>query len=187
MKKFKRFFNGRLFYSLAVGILAVGIAATGAMLLGDNGAEEEDQYLALEESPDQIVYGTTEPAAIPEPTVSASWPDMDTFLPEAVNTWGFTVVGSPVSLIAAYLVIVNLIALLMMWSDKHRSKKDGARRISEKALFLSAILGGSVGAILGMRLFHHKTRHWYFVWGMPLILLLQLVLAVVIWRVYFSL
>ena len=112
---------------------------------------------------------------------------MDTFLPEAVNTWGFTVVGSPVSLIAAYLVIVNLIALLMMWADKRRSKKDGARRISEKALFLSAILGGSVGAILGMRLFHHKTRHWYFVWGMPLILLIQLVLAVVIWRVYFSL
>ena len=106
---------------------------------------------------------------------------MDTFLPEAVNTWGFTVVGSPVSLVAAYLVIVNLIALLMMWSDKRRSKKDGARRISEKALFLSAILGGSVGAILGMRLFHHKTRHWYFRYGIPAILVVQLALAGWLW------
>ena len=112
---------------------------------------------------------------------------METFLPEAVNTWDIIVVGSPWSLIGTYLVIINLIALLMMWSDKRRSKKDGARRISEKALFLSAILGGSVGAILGMRLFHHKTRHWYFVWGMPAILLLQLALGVWVWRMFFSL
>lgn len=78
---------------------------------------------------------------------------METFLPEAVNTWDIIVVGSPWPLIGTYLVVINLIALLMMWSDKRRSKKDGTRRISEKALFLSAILGGSVGAILGMRLF----------------------------------
>ena len=112
---------------------------------------------------------------------------METFLPEAANTWDIIVVGSPWSLIGTYLVVINLIALLMMWSDKRRSKKDGARRISEKALFLSAILGGSVGAILGMRLFHHKTRHWYFVWGMPAILLLQLALGVWVWRMFFSL
>ena len=112
---------------------------------------------------------------------------METFLPEAVNTRDIIVVGSPWPLIGTYLVVINLIALLMMWSDKRRSKKDGTRRISEKALFLSAILGGSVGAILGMRLFHHKTRHWYFVWGMPAILLLQLALGVWVWRIYFSL
>ncbi len=112
---------------------------------------------------------------------------MNFFLPEATSTWGITMVGSPASLIWIYLGIVNLVAFLMMWSDKRRSKREGARRISEKALFLSAILGGSMGAILGMRLFHHKTRHWYFVWGMPLILLLQLGLAVAVWYVYFSL
>ena len=112
---------------------------------------------------------------------------METFLPEAVNVWGFTMVGSPWPLIGTYLVVINLIALLMMWSDKRRAKRDGARRISEKALFLSAILGGSVGAILGMRLFRHKTKHWYFVWGMPAILLLQLALAVWAWYAYFSL
>lgn len=121
------------------------------------------------------------------PQSSASWPKMETFLPEAVNTWDIIVVGSPWPIIGTYLVVINLIALLMMWSDKRRSKKDGTRRISEKALFLSAILGGSVGAILGMRLFHHKTRHWYFVWGMPAILLLQLALAVWVWRMFFSL
>ena len=112
---------------------------------------------------------------------------METFLPEAVNTWDIIVVGSPWPLIGTYLVVINLIALLMMWSDKCRSKKDGARRISEKALFLSAILGGSVGAILGMRLCHHKPRHWYCVCGMPAILLLQLALGVWVWRMFFSL
>ena len=112
---------------------------------------------------------------------------MSAFLPEAVSTWDFTVVGSLWPLVGVWLALINVIAFLMMGSDKRRSKKDGARRIPEKALFLSAILGGSVGAILGMRLFHHKTRHWYFVWGMPLILLLQLALAVWIGCAYFSL
>ena len=112
---------------------------------------------------------------------------MNFFLPEATSTWGITMVGSPAPLIWAHLGIINLIAFLMMWSDKRRSKREGARRISEKALFLSAILGGSLGAILGMRIFRHKTRHGYFVWGMPLILLLQLGLGVWLWHTYFSL
>ena len=112
---------------------------------------------------------------------------MEAFLPEATSTWGITVVGSPAPLLWAYLGIVNLVAFLMMGSDKRRAKRQGARRISEKALFLSALLGGSLGAILGMRLFRHKTRHWYFVWGMPAILLLQLGLAAAVWYVCFSL
>ena len=55
-----------------------------------------------------------------------------------------------------------------------------ARRedVPEKTLFLLPLLGGSVGALLGMRVFHHKTKHWYFVWGVPAILLAQLALAV---------
>ena len=61
--------------------------------------------------------------------------------------------------------------------DKARSKVQGARRVPEKTLFLLAILGGSVGAILGMRVWHHKTRHWYFKYGLPAILLAQLALA----------
>ena len=76
-----------------------------------------------------------------------------------------------------YLVIINLIAFLLMAMDKSRARRH-QWRIPEKTLFLSAILGGSIGAIAGMYTFHHKTRHWYFVIGMPAILILQVVLAV---------
>lgn len=76
-----------------------------------------------------------------------------------------------------YFVIINLIAFLLMAMDKSRARKH-QWRIPEKTLFLSAILGGSIGAIAGMYTFHHKTRHWYFVIGMPAILILQVVLAV---------
>ena len=50
------------------------------------------------------------------------------------------------------------------------------------ALFGAALLGGSAGAWAGMYLFHHKTKHWYFVVGMPLILAIQIVIALVVWR-----
>lgn len=76
----------------------------------------------------------------------------------------------------SYLVLINLIAFALMAADKRRARKH-RWRIPEHTLFAAALLGGSVGAILGMYLCHHKTRHWYFVVGMPLILLLQLVLA----------
>ena len=76
-----------------------------------------------------------------------------------------------------YLAAINLAAFFLMWLDKRRARRKGARRVRERTLFLSALLGGSVGAIAGMRLFRQKTKHWYFVWGMPAILILQLVLA----------
>ena len=60
--------------------------------------------------------------------------------------------------IACYLIAVNSIAFALMGIDKKRAKQS-AWRISEKALFLPAILGGSVGAILGMQIFRHKTKH----------------------------
>ena len=78
-----------------------------------------------------------------------------------------------------WLAAVNLLALVLMAVDKTLAKKQ-ARRIPERVLFLSAFLGGSVGAILGMWTFHHKTRHWYFVVGMPLILFVQLLTAIAI-------
>lgn len=71
-----------------------------------------------------------------------------------------------------YLLLINILGFLSMGVDKYKAKKH-LYRISEKTLFLYAILGGSIGAILGMYFFHHKTRHWYFVWGMPLILFVQ--------------
>ena len=70
-----------------------------------------------------------------------------------------------ITMLAGYLVIINAAALLMMAEDK-------------AALFGAALLGGSAGAWAGMYLFHHKTKHWYFVVGMPLILAAQLAAGV---------
>ncbi len=71
-----------------------------------------------------------------------------------------------------YLILINLTGFSMMGIDKRRARKH-MWRISEQNLFLTAILGGSVGTLVGMYTFRHKTRHWYFVVGMPLILILQ--------------
>ena len=81
------------------------------------------------------------------------------FLPQAVGDTVWVAVGSPVGLIAGYLLVVNLWAFALMWFDKRRAKR-GGRRIRERTLFLSALLGGSLGALLGMQVFRHKTQHW---------------------------
>lgn len=83
-------------------------------------------------------------------------------------------------LLIAYLLIVNLIGFILMGADKKKAQS-GAWRIPEKTLFLPAILGGSIGAIAGMQVFRHKTKHWYFKYGMPAILILQLIAAGAIW------
>lgn len=77
----------------------------------------------------------------------------------------------------AYIVILNVAGLLAMGLDKRKARKH-AWRIPEKTLFLISILGGSIGTWAGMYLFSHKTRHWYFVMGMPLILAVQVTLAI---------
>lgn len=79
-----------------------------------------------------------------------------------------------------YIAAINLVALALMGIDKHKARTR-QWRIPEKALFAVALLGGSAGAWAGMYLFHHKTRHWYFVVGMPLILAAQLLLAGKYW------
>lgn len=75
-------------------------------------------------------------------------------------------------ILAAYLVIVNLLGFAVMGIDKKRAIR-GAWRISEASLFLTALVGGSLGCTLGMHYFHHKTKHWYFRYGMPAIFLVQ--------------
>ena len=85
--------------------------------------------------------------------------------------------------IMAYLAIMNLIGISLMMIDKRRAIRH-AWRIPEKTLFLVSILGGSVGTWAGMYLFHHKTKHWYFVVGMPAILILQMCIAVLIWKTH---
>lgn len=61
-----------------------------------------------------------------------------------------------------------------MFLDKRKAKKH-KWRISEKNIFLIALLGGSLGCLLGMNIFRHKTKHWYFRFGLPTILILQVV------------
>lgn len=85
--------------------------------------------------------------------------------------------------LASYLLIVNLIGFIMMGIDKRKARRK-AFRIPESTLFVIALIGGSIGTIAGMYLFRHKTQHWYFVFGMPAILLLQI--AVVLYLLYGS-
>ena len=79
-------------------------------------------------------------------------------------------------LFAIYLVVMNVLGVAVMWSDKRRARLH-RWRIPEKVLFGVSLLGGSAGTWAGMYLFRHKTKHWYFVIGMPLILVCQAALA----------
>ena len=81
------------------------------------------------------------------------------------------------TVLLVWLAVINLLTFIVYGADKRRARR-GKWRVPEKTLFLLPLLGGSVGALLGMRVFHHKTKHWYFVWGIPAILLAQLALAV---------
>lgn len=80
-----------------------------------------------------------------------------------------------------YLILLNLLGFILMGVDKRRTIRH-AWRIPEAHLFGCAILGGSLGSILGMYTFRHKTKHWYFVFGMPAILLIQIILGILIVR-----
>ena len=76
-----------------------------------------------------------------------------------------------------YLLLINAVAFLLMLVDKIKAKKN-RWRIPERTLFGSALLGGSVGALLGMYTFRHKTNHLSFTLGMPAILIAQIALAI---------
>ena len=79
---------------------------------------------------------------------------------------------------AIVLVVMNVVAFLLMSVDKQRAKR-GAWRIPEKTLFLATGLFGGLGGTLGMFLLRHKTKHWYFRYGFPAMLAVQIVLLVV--------
>ncbi len=81
-----------------------------------------------------------------------------------------------ITLLTSYLAVINFTGFALMGIDKYKAKKR-AFRIPEATLFIVAIIGGSVGSLIGMYLFRHKTRHRSFVFGMPLILLLQIALV----------
>ena len=76
-----------------------------------------------------------------------------------------------------YLLLINAAAFILMLVDKIKATKN-LWRIPERTLFGSALLGGSVGALLGMYTFRHKTKHLSFTLGMPSILIAQIALAI---------
>ena len=76
-----------------------------------------------------------------------------------------------------YLIVINILGFLIMGLDKHKAKM-AERRIPENTLFIFTILGGGVGTIAGMYVFHHKTKKMKFKVGMPLILILEILIFV---------
>lgn len=85
-----------------------------------------------------------------------------------------------ISILLIYFAAINIIGFGVMGLDKYKAVKY-AWRIPESTLFIIAIIGGSIGCIAGMYTFRHKTRHWYFVYGMPAILILQIALFFILW------
>ena len=78
-----------------------------------------------------------------------------------------------------YLIIINVIAFLAYGIDKYKAKRE-QWRIPEATLIGLAVIGGSVGALLGMRVFHHKTKKPKFFIGVPVILVVQIALTVIL-------
>ncbi len=106
-------------------------------------------------------------------------------MPQAENDFLWVVIGSPWGLLAIWLVVINLVTFFVFGFDKlkakYKEKHEAARRVPEKTLFLLAALGGSVGALIGMRVWRHKTLHRSFRIGIPLILAAQIVIPVGLW------
>ena len=86
-------------------------------------------------------------------------------------------------IVLLYCVVMNITGLAVMGIDKHKAKKK-AYRIPEKTLFFVSLIGGSIGTWAGMYVFRHKTKHWYFVIGMPLIFLLHVGILIAVIRIF---
>ncbi|MGN0051216.1 MAG: DUF1294 domain-containing protein [Prevotella sp.] len=80
------------------------------------------------------------------------------------------------NIILYYLLAVNIATFLLYGVDKYKAKKN-KWRISEATLLMMAVIGGSIGALAGMRLWHHKTMHKKFKYGIPVIIILQVALV----------
>ena len=78
-----------------------------------------------------------------------------------------------------YLIVITIVTFLVYGIDKWKAKQ-GSWRISEATLLILAVIGGSIGALLGMKVWHHKTMHKQFKYGLPLILLVQIALIYLI-------
>ena len=80
-------------------------------------------------------------------------------------------------ILLGYILVMTIVGLVIMKVDKVKAK-NGAWRVKEATLFLVSLIGGSLGTWAGMYIFRHKTKHWYFVIGMPLIFIAHVALLV---------
>ena len=76
------------------------------------------------------------------------------------------------------ITVMNLVSFALMGIDKRRARR-GAWRISERALFMTTACFGGLGGVLGMKVFHHKTQHWYFRVFFPVLLVLQIAILAI--------
>ena len=88
--------------------------------------------------------------------------------------------AAPVYYLLVLMAVMSVFLFVMMALDKGKARR-GAWRISERTLFVFALLGGAVGGTAGMLLFHHKTKHWYFRLLFPLLAAAQLALCAWFW------
>ena len=89
-----------------------------------------------------------------------------------IDTWGT---------IVCYLCIINTIGFFLMGIDKWKARNK-QWRVAEKTFFAVSLLGGSLGTWIGMYVFRHKAKHWYFVVGMPLIFAIQIVFCLLTFK-----
>ena len=103
------------------------------------------------------------------------------YLPEAQTDTVWAFIGSPWGLLAGWLILINIVTFVVFGLDKLLAKHPRFRqRVPEKNLLLLAVVGGSVGALLGMLVFRHKTLHRVFRVGVPVTLAVLLLLAAAI-------
>lgn len=86
------------------------------------------------------------------------------------------------TVVALWVLFTSGIDFVLMGVDKWKAKR-GAWRISEATLWIFALLGGAVGGTLAMGCFRHKTRHWYFKFGFPILAVLELGILLWLWLV----
>ena len=93
------------------------------------------------------------------------------------------IIDNAITFMVICVIILNMFGFLQFGVDKAKAKK-GKWRIPEQSLFMTALFGGSVGCILGMYVFRHKTKHNSFKFGMPAILLLQIAAVIAVMNLF---
>ncbi len=106
------------------------------------------------------------------------------YRPTAVSDTMIFLIGSPWAMLGLWVLLVSIVTFFVFGIDKWKAKR-GARRVRERTLFLLAAVGGSIGAWLGMKVWHHKTLHKSFRFGIPAIFILQVTLVVGLF-IYFN-